>query len=201
MNSQVKSRLGYADPVSTSADAADPGPEPRWLDADERQSWLAFSGMLLTLPGVLDAQLQREADLTLFGYLVMAGLSDARDRTLRMSELSVLTQGSLSRLSHAVAKLERNGWVVRRPCPGNGRVTIATLTDAGLAKLEDAAPGHVEFVRRLVLDPAGREGFARLGELSRRILGASVDAGCPTVPADGLRPGTAPSDAARSAGR
>ncbi|MGD9986758.1 MarR family winged helix-turn-helix transcriptional regulator [Pseudonocardia sp.] len=159
----------------------------RWLDDGELQSWHSFSGMLLTLPGFLDAQLQRDEDLSLFGYLVMAGLSDAPQRTLRMSELAVLTQGSLSRLSHAVAKLERNGWVERRPCPGNGRVTIATLTDDGAAKLAAAAPGHVAAVRRLVTDPLGPELFARLGEASRRILDVTAGPGCPAIPhrADG----------------
>lgn len=180
---QVKSRLGYAHRVGTTPDL-DPAAqaETRWLDDGELRSWLAFSGMLLTLPGFLDAQLQRDEDLSLFGYLVMAGLSDAPERTLRMSELAVLTQGSLSRLSHAVAKLERNGWVERRPCPGNGRVTIATLTDAGTAKLVAAAPGHVAAVRRLVTDPLGPELFARLGEASRRILDVTAGPGYPAIP-------------------
>ncbi|WP_098955674.1 MarR family winged helix-turn-helix transcriptional regulator [Pseudonocardia sp. N23] len=158
------------------------GPETRWLDGAELQSWLSFSGMLLTLPGFLDAQLQRDQDLSLFGYLVMAGLSDAPERTLRMSELAVLTQGSLSRLSHAVAKLERHGWVVRRPCPTNGRVTIATLTGAGVEKLAAAAPGHVAAVRRLVTDPLGPDLFAELGEASRRILDVTTGPGYPAIP-------------------
>ncbi|MBK1782831.1 MarR family winged helix-turn-helix transcriptional regulator [Prauserella cavernicola] len=148
----------------------DPASEPRWLNADELDTWMAFSGMLLVLPGALDAQLQRDADLTLFGYLVLAGLSDAPERTLRMSALATLANGSLSRLSHAVARLERAGWVERRPCPDDGRFTIATLTDDGAAKLRATAPGHVEAVRRLVLDVIGTDDLDRLGAMSKQVL-------------------------------
>src|ERR1700754_5111513 len=126
--------------------------ETRWLNADELDAWKPFSGMLLTLLSALDAQLQREAKLSLFGYLVMAGLSEAPERTLPMSDLAILANGSLSRLSHAVASRERRGWVRRNPSAENGRVINATLTDDGYLKVVATAPGHVETVRRLVLD-------------------------------------------------
>jgi DNA-binding MarR family transcriptional regulator len=51
-----------------------------------------------------------------------------------------------------VARLERRGWVRRDPCPDDGRATLATLTDAGFARLAAAAPGHVEAVRAYVID-------------------------------------------------
>jgi DNA-binding MarR family transcriptional regulator len=69
-----------------------------------------------------------------------------------MSELAVLAGGSLSRLSHAVSSLERQGWVQRSPCPDNARITYATLTEPGYQKILTTAAGHVETVRRLVLD-------------------------------------------------
>jgi hypothetical protein len=53
----------------------------RWLDATELDSWIPFSGMLLTLLSSLDAQLQRDSKVSLFGYLVMAGLSESPDRS------------------------------------------------------------------------------------------------------------------------
>jgi DNA-binding MarR family transcriptional regulator len=144
--------------------------EPRWLSGSELLSWMRFSGMLLKLHSALDAELQREAGLSFFTYLVLAGLSEAPDHTLRMSDLAVLANGSLSRLSHAVAKLERRGWVRRHPCPEDGRITLATLTDAGLDKIRESAPAHVESVRRLVIDMLNEDQLRQLGEISALLL-------------------------------
>jgi DNA-binding MarR family transcriptional regulator len=140
------------------------------LSPDELDAWMPFSAMLMYVLGALDSQLQRDASLSLFGYLVLAGLSDAPERTLPMTDLAVLSNGSLSRLSHAVSKLERAGWVVRRPCPGNGRVTIATLTDAGYDKIAASAPRHVQAVRALVIDQLTAPQLDVLGAASRAIL-------------------------------
>jgi DNA-binding MarR family transcriptional regulator len=150
--------------------------EPRWLNEQELAAWRPFSGLMLKLLSALDAQLQRDADLSFFGYLVLAGLSEAPGRTRRMSELAVLSNGSLSRLSHAVATLERRGYVQRCPSPENGRITLATLTDAGYAKLVATAPGHVEAVRSLVLDVLSESQFQQLGQLATRILESDPDA-------------------------
>jgi DNA-binding MarR family transcriptional regulator len=152
------------------AEETDPHDRTRWLTAGELEAWMPFSAMLMNVLSALDSQLQRDARLSLFGYLVLAGLSEAPERTLPMSDLAVLANGSPSRLSHAVAKLERQGWVVRSPCPGNGRVTVATLTDAGYTKIAVSAPGHVESVRDLVLDLLTAEQLHSLGEVSRVIL-------------------------------
>lgn len=148
----------------------EPAQEPRWLDDAELVAWIRFSAMLMALPSALDAQLKRDAGLSLFGYMAMAGLSEAPERTLPMSELAVLANGSLSRLSHAVSSLERRGWVRRSPRPDNARITHATLTDAGYQKILDTAPGHVETVRRLVLDSVTPEQLRTLGALSQQIL-------------------------------
>jgi len=142
---------------------------PRWLDADELAAWMPLGGMLMALPNALESQLKRDADLSLFGYFVLVGLSESPDRTLPMSTLAGFASGSLSRLSHAVAKLEREGWVERRPSPEDGRITIATLTDAGFAKLEKTAPGHVETVRRLVVDRLTPDQLQAVGAAARII--------------------------------
>jgi DNA-binding MarR family transcriptional regulator len=144
--------------------------EPRWLDDAELDAWIPFSAMLMALPSALDTQLKRDADLSLFGYMAMAGLSEAPGRRLAMSELAVLANGSPSRLSHAVSSLERRGWVRRSPCPSNARITYATLTDAGYEKILATAPAHVETVRRLVLDSITPHQLHTLGALSEQIL-------------------------------
>ncbi len=150
-----------------SAEAVDP---PRWLNPGELESWLPLGGLLLRLPAALDAQMQRDSKLSHFEYLVLANLSEAPDRTRRMSALAALANGSLSRLSHVVKRLEGRGWVERRACPQDGRYTNAVLTDAGWEKVLASAPGHVEAVRALVLDALSPEELAQLGDMARRIL-------------------------------
>lgn len=126
--------------------------------------------VLLTLPGALESQLLRDADLTLLGYMILARLSAVPGESLRMSEIAEMANGSLPRISHAVARLEDRGWVTREVCTGQGRrFTTATLTEAGRAHLKKAAPEHVATVRRLVVDPLGDD-FLRLGAAVERIV-------------------------------
>src|SRR5580704_3607050 len=123
-----------------------------WLSDEQQAAWRPFVALLLRLPAVLDAQLQRDAGITQFDYLVLSGLSEAPGRTLRMSELAAIASGSLSRLSHVVARLEAKGWVRRESCPGDGRFINAVLTDAGWQKIVETAPGHVAAVQKLLID-------------------------------------------------
>lgn len=153
--------------------------EPPWLDGDEERAWLALVAVLCTLPAALDGQLQRQAGLTLYEYLVLASLSQQPERSLRMSELAVLTNGSLPRLSQVVTKLERRGWVRRTPDPSDGRCTRCALTAEGYGKLEDAAPGHVEAVRRLVFDPITRSQVRQVCDIHERIRTAVAPEGPP----------------------
>jgi DNA-binding MarR family transcriptional regulator len=155
----------------------DDTPEPRWLDQDERQAWIALISMLTRLPGALDAQLQREAGISHFEYQVMVCLSESPDRTLRMSVLAMLVEGSLPRLSQVVSRLEKRGWVRRVPDPDDGRYTLAILTDDGSAKVMQIAPGHVGEVRRLVFDPLTKPQVRQLQQISRRIIRAIDPAG------------------------
>ena len=115
--------------------------EPRWLNSDEREVWLTLVGVMMKLPGALDAQLQRDAGLSHFEYMVLAGLSEAPERTRRMSDLAGFTESGLPRLSQVVGRLEKRGWVSRSTDPSDGRITLATLTDEGLAKIVRIRPG------------------------------------------------------------
>ena len=150
----------------------DPTPEPRWLSSEEMPAWLALASVLIRLPAALDAQLQRDAGISHFEYRVMAMLSEAAGRTLRMSELAVFSEGSLSRLSHVVNRLEKRGWVRRTPDPGDGRCTLATLTEAGWDKVVATAPGHVEAVRTYVFDVLTAAQVRQLRDIGRRIMTA-----------------------------
>jgi DNA-binding MarR family transcriptional regulator len=144
--------------------------EPRWLSAPELTAWLPIGGLLLKLPAALDAQMQRDSGLSHFEYLVLASLSEAPERTRRMSALAALANGSLSRLSHVVTRLEGKGWITRQTCTQDGRYTNAMLTDEGWEKVRAGAPGHVEAVRTLILDALTAAELEQLGEMSRRIL-------------------------------
>ena len=144
--------------------------EPRWLDAAEMQAWLRLLRVVMLLPGALDRQLRQDAGLTHASYMVLACLSDAPERSMRMSELARVTATSQSRLSHAVSALEQRGWVQRRPCPRDRRGQIATLTDAGVSVLVDTAPGHAEKVRSLVFDPLTAADVEHLSSLAERIV-------------------------------
>src|SRR5215469_5416339 len=142
-----------------------------WLAPDEQAAWRQLVALLFRLPGALDAQLQRDAGISNFEYMVLSGLSEAENRTLRMSDLAAMASGSLSRLSHVVSRLEAKGWVRREACPGDGRFINAVLTDDGWAKVVATAPGHVAAVRRLVADTLSPAELAALGCASGHVLG------------------------------
>ena len=111
-----------------------------------------------------------------FEYQVLALLSEAPGRTLRISTLATLAEGSLPRLSQVIARLEQRGWVRRAPDSADGRYTLATLTDQGQAKVTEAAPSHVQEVRRLVFDALTKTQSRQLHEIGRRIIRA-IDSG------------------------
>jgi len=146
--------------------------QPRWLDAEERAAWLALMSVLIKLPAALDAQLQRDCGLSHFEYTVLAGLSESPGRSMRMSVLAALADGSLPRLSQVIGRLERRGFVRRTPDPEDGRFTLAELTDDGLATVVRAAPGHVEMVRSLVFDPLTKPQPRQLRDICTRVMRA-----------------------------
>ena len=146
--------------------------QPRWLDDEEQQAWFVWGSVMTRLPAALDAQLQRDAGISRFEYVIMARLSMVADRTLRMSVLATLAEGSLPRLSQAVGRLEKRGWVYRTPDPGDGRYTLAVLTEQGLDKMGQTAPGHMQTVRRYVFDQLTRTQVRQLRTVGERILRA-----------------------------
>jgi DNA-binding MarR family transcriptional regulator len=127
--------------------------ETRWLTPEQLRAWKKLVAVVEILPGILDTQLQHDADLTHFEYFTMAMLSEAPDRTLRMTSLASATNSTLPRLSHVVSRLEKRGFVERNPCPTDRRATNATLSEAGWEKVVATAPGHVDTVRENVIDP------------------------------------------------
>jgi DNA-binding MarR family transcriptional regulator len=148
----------------------DPTP---WLSPEELDAWFSLVALTVKVPPALDAQLQRDVGINHFEYGVLAALSENPGRTLRMSELAGFANGSPSRLSHAVRRLEERGWVERHPAADNGRVIEAHLTDAGWEAIVEAAPSHVREARRLVIDALTPAQITQLSEIGRAVLAAT----------------------------
>jgi DNA-binding MarR family transcriptional regulator len=145
-------------------------PPVKWLTATELASWLSVVRLMTWLPWSIDQQLQRDSNLRMVEYQVLAMLSESPERTMRMSSLAEVTNASLSRLSHLVERLEKRGFVRRAPDPTDGRFTNAILTEKGFRALVEAAPGHLEHVRSLVIDVLSPEQLRRLGRDAARIM-------------------------------
>lgn len=160
------------------------GPDADPLSGDDLAAWSALATVLEWLPAALDAQLLRDSGLSHFEYGVLYALAGAPERTLRMSALAGFANSSLSRLSRAVSRLEARGWVERRPDPGDGRTTLATLTAAGAAQQAGAAPGHEALVRAVVLDPLSARQRRELQAIAATIAGAIRPDGAWTGPSE-----------------
>jgi len=141
------------------------------LAGDDLETWAAFATVLEWLPPALDHPLTA-FDLTHFEYGILYALADSPSLTLRMSVLAGYSNSSLSRLSRAVSRLEKRDWVRRAPDPDDGRSTLAIMTDAGLARFEQATPDHVDTLHRVIFDRLTLAQKRQLREISRRISGA-----------------------------
>jgi len=119
----------------------------RWLDQAELASWVRLAAVLEILPGVLDSQLRRDAGLTHYEYYVLAMLSEAPKRTMRMTALAQLTTATLPRLSHVVKRLEDRGLIERHRDPDDKRRLLIALTPSGRAILDDRRP-HVAAIEK-----------------------------------------------------
>src|ERR1700682_3077978 len=147
---------------------------PKWLTPGQLEAWQALTLMLARLPTALEAQLQRDSQLSYVEYYALAALSERPDRTMRLSELAVLTNAELSRLSHLITRLEKRGYVRREPDEPDGRCPNAVLTYAGYDHLFAAAPGHVATVRELVIDALDATALTALQDSAERII-ARID--------------------------
>src|ERR1700737_2742938 len=149
---------------------------PRWLTAAQLEAWQAITLLLALLPTALEAQLQRDAQLSYVEYYVLAGLSDQPDHTMRISELAGFTNAERSRLSRLIPRLQKRGYVRREPDPNDGRYTNAVLTDAGYNHLAAAAPGHVATVLELVIDALDDTALRAVQDSAERITARINDA-------------------------
>ena len=155
----------YAGPVTNQL-------PPRWLNAEQQHVWRAFLNGVAKINDELDAEL-RPFGLDLGEYEILVHLSESDDHSLRMSDLAERVRQSRSRLTHTIARMEAKGWVARTACPSDRRGVIASMTASGYQLLVEAAPHHVESVRRALVDPIDPADFEALGRAMKAVAGVT----------------------------
>jgi DNA-binding MarR family transcriptional regulator len=144
----------------------------RWLTPEEQRAWRAYVAATHLLEDAIDRQLQQDAGMPHLYYSILANLSEAPERRLRMTDLAEKTKITRSRLTYAVTRLEKDGLIRRENCRWDKRGSIAALTDEGMAVLERTAPGHVETVRAFLFDQLTEEQVEQLEEICTGIARA-----------------------------
>lgn len=142
---------------------------PRWLDAEQQSSWRSFVVGVTLLMDRLDADLQREFDLSLTEYEILVRLSERPERSMRMAQLADALAHSRSRVTHTVARMEKAGLVRRCASEEDGRGIVCALTERGHDLLVEAAPVHVQGVRDYFVDLAERPDFEALGRVMNAV--------------------------------
>ncbi|WP_406295568.1 MarR family winged helix-turn-helix transcriptional regulator [Streptomyces sp. NBC_00624] len=157
--------------------------EPGRLDVPKQEIWHAYRDATALIEDTLDHQMQRAAGVPHLYYQLLVRLSRAPVRQLRMLDLAMDAKITRSRLTHAIGRLEKLGWVRRDPCRTDRRGRIAVLTDEGYAVLQRAAPGHVAALQHGIFDRLTPEQAAQFGELCRIIAqGLEPDSGRAGLP-------------------
>jgi DNA-binding MarR family transcriptional regulator len=144
----------------------------RWLNETELQAWRALISTTTGLLATLDNELQAAHDLSLGDYEVLVLLSEAPQQAMRMSDLASRLRLSPSGITRRIDGLVRSGLVERQQCPSDRRGSFGVLTAAGRTRLEEAAPTHVEGVRRHFID---RLSEGQLAQLSSAFAQVEVD--------------------------
>ncbi|SDJ43147.1 MarR family winged helix-turn-helix transcriptional regulator [Nonomuraea jiangxiensis] len=144
----------------------------RWLNVDEERAWRAFRRMMIAV------QSGTARDLTMVGlsdpdYEVLSTLSERPGRTSTLREQALKMGWSRSRLSRHATRMEARGLIQRAPDPADGRGCYLVLTEQGLDTLENAAPAHVESVRRHFVDRLTLEDLAALERIARKLEGTA----------------------------
>jgi DNA-binding MarR family transcriptional regulator len=142
----------------------------RWLSEDQQRTWRMFVQATRMLMDQLELELDEQTEVPSPYFGILAQLSEAPARRLRMSDLAELSQSSRSRLSHSIARLESLGWIRREACETDGRGTFAVLTDEGFSALEAAVPVHVEGVQTHFFDQLDSEQVKELRQIIEPVL-------------------------------
>lgn len=148
-----------------------------WLTEEQQGSWRHYLEGTARFVEALSAVHDRTLDLSLGEYSLLVRLSEAPERTMRMSTLADGLVLSRSRLTHTVARMESRGLVERRAAEGDRRGVNCAMTDAGYAALQVAAAGHVAAVRRIMVEALEPEEFVLLGRMMAKVAASAKASG------------------------
>lgn len=148
---------------------------PKWLNSTEMKAWRRYIVSSRRLLEALDGDLAGH-DLSMADYEILAQLSDAPDRRMRMSELADVAMLSRSRLSHRMKVMEEAGWIKRESCPSDKRGSFAVMTVKGWKAIVAAAPDHVESVRNRFIDHLSKSDQVTLAAIFEKVGTALRDA-------------------------
>lgn len=144
--------------------------ETPWLTPAQQNVWRSFLGGTIVLNDRLDRDLRNAHGLSMPEYEILVRLSEAPERSIRMAELAAAVSHSRSRVTHTIARLEREGLVFRGQCSEDGRGVSAVMTDKGFSLLEKAAHTHVRGVHSYLVENASPEEFEVLGQIMQRVM-------------------------------
>ncbi|MFF0727090.1 MarR family winged helix-turn-helix transcriptional regulator [Streptomyces sp. NPDC004134] len=143
---------------------------PRWLDPEEKAAWESFIRMQEKLIGRLSRRIHADSGMSASDYLVLVNLTERSSGRMRFLDLAKLVEWEKSRMSHQVTRMAKRGLVTKEECPEDGRGAFIVATPAGYKAIEEAAPQHVEHVRRLFIDALTPNQLSTLTRISKRVL-------------------------------
>jgi DNA-binding MarR family transcriptional regulator len=163
---------------------AGPAPAGGWLEGDEQRAWLAYIRVQLRLAYEMNRQLLADSGLSLPDYDVLAALSVADGGRMQVTVLAAQIGWERSRVSHHVRRMSARGLVTCALSAADRRVTEVTLTGQGRQALEEAAPGHVDLVRRLFFGGLPAALVGPLGEALECVYANIIEQGSLPPPVD-----------------
>lgn len=156
-------------------------PDVPWLDAREQRAWRSLQLMQMRLEGALARQLATDSGLSYPDYVVLVALTDRPDGRMRLFELADVLGWERSRLSHHVGRMANRDLVTKEKCGADRRGAYVVVTPHGRREIENAAPGHVDAVRRLFLDRLTAAQLDAIADAAEAVLvsfdGAAVTCG------------------------
>jgi DNA-binding MarR family transcriptional regulator len=165
-------------------DTAGSAPAGGWLDGDEQRAWLAYIRVQLRLAYEMNRQLLADNGISLPDYDVLTALSVADGGRMQITVLAAQIGWERSRVSHHVRRMSARGLVTCGLSVADRRVTEVTLTSRGQCALEEAAPGHVDLVRRLFFGGLPADLVGPLGDALESVYANIIEQGSLPPPVD-----------------
>ncbi len=155
----------------------------RWLTDEQQQQWRAFGQMNRELGVMMERQLSQDHGLSGADYQLLVPLSEAPGQWLRPRDLGISVKWDRSRLSHQLRRMQERGLIERTDCDNDARGTVIALTELGRSTVAQAAPGHVETIRKYFIDLLTEDELNAIGSAARKVI-AAIEASTDGQPTD-----------------